>query len=47
MTKKRRPRRRSRRLLKLLVLLALCALFLWWSNHALQTQRSIPPAGGV
>lgn len=39
MTKKRRPRRRSRRLLKLLVLLALCALFLWWSNHALQTQR--------
>ena len=38
MTKKRRPRRRSRRLLKL-VLLALCALFLWWSNHALQTQR--------
>ncbi|MCI8680842.1 MAG: metallophosphoesterase [Oscillospiraceae bacterium] len=39
MTKRRRPRRRSRRLLKLLVLLALCALFLWWSNHALQTQR--------
>jgi len=39
MTKKRRPRRRSRRLLNLLVLLALCALFLWWSNHALQTQR--------
>lgn len=39
MTKKRRPRRRSRRLLKLLVLLALCALFLWWSNHALQTQH--------
>lgn len=39
MTKKRRPRRRSRRLLKLLVLLALCALFLWWNNHALQTQR--------
>ena len=39
MTKKRRPRRRSRRLLKLLVLLALCALFLWWRNHALQTQR--------
>lgn len=39
MSRPRRARRRSRRLLKFLLFCALCAVFFWWSNHSLQTER--------
>lgn len=41
MPKPRRARRRSHRLWKVLLFCVLCAFFLWWSNHALQTERAI------
>ena len=40
MPRPRRTRRRSHLLGKLLVFCALCAVFLWWSNHSLQTERA-------
>ena len=39
MSRSRRIRRRSHWLLKLILFCALCALFFWWSNHSLQTER--------
>ena len=39
MPRSRRVRRRSHWLLKLILFCALCALFFWWSNHSLQTER--------
>ena len=39
MSRSRRVRRRSHWLLKLILFCALCALFFWWSNHSLQTER--------
>ena len=39
MPRSRRARRRSHWLLKLILFCALCALFFWWSNHSLQTER--------
>lgn len=40
MPRPRRTRRRSHLLGKLLVFCALCAVFFWWSNHSLQTERA-------
>ena len=39
MSRPRRTRRRSHRLLKFLIFCAFCAVFFWWSNHSLQTER--------
>ena len=41
MPRPRRARRRSHLLRKLLVFCALCAVFFWWSNHSLQTERAV------
>jgi hypothetical protein len=39
MPKPSRVRRRKHRLLKFLLLCALFAVFFWWSNHSLETER--------
>ncbi|MBD5155119.1 MAG: metallophosphoesterase [Oscillibacter sp.] len=39
MPRSHRVRRRSHWLMKLILFCALCALFFWWSNHSLQTER--------
>lgn len=41
MSRPRRTRRRSHRLGTFLFFCALCAVFFWWSNHTLQTERYI------
>lgn len=41
MSRPRRTRRRSHRLGMFLIFCALCAVFFWWSNHSLQTERYI------
>ena len=41
MPRLRRARRRSHLPGKLLVFCALCAVFFWWSNHSLQTERAV------
>ena len=41
MSRLRHTRRRTHRLGKFLLFCVLCAVFFWWSNHSLQTERAV------
>ena len=41
MSRLHHTRRRTHRLGKFLLFCVLCAVFFWWSNHSLQTERAV------